>query len=153
MAYFAGVVFVLVYHVFKQPRIRNSSKELNRVKYKFWFIWGPLVVLALAAEILIIIVSVSLKDQMKIWLEATKNIRFSYLCTYSSIRVDHEIFERDSDKQVELCIFIIMLQSMLIIFTLIQYITHYRMFIRFLRENPIDGWKIARSIQVGIPPE
>ena len=41
----------------------------------------------------------------------------------------------------------------LILLTLVQYCCHYSMMIKWYRENPLDGKQIARSIQVGLPPE
>ena len=46
-----------------------------------------------------------------------------------------------------------MLQWLLVVFTIVQVITHYRMLIRWLTENPIDGHAFAIALQVGIPPE
>ena len=45
------------------------------------------------------------------------------------------------------------LYCILILLTLVQYCCHYSMMMKWYRENPLDGKQIARSIQVGIPPE
>ena len=46
-----------------------------------------------------------------------------------------------------------MVEGLLVIFLLVQFVTHYRMMIRWYREHPLDGQKVARAIQVGIPPD
>lgn len=47
----------------------------------------------------------------------------------------------------------IIADSLLIFTTVGQFIGHYKMMIRWYKENPKDGLHIARSIQVGIPPD
>ena len=76
----------------------------------------------------------------------------SYYCTFQAISID---FDKSIKRHViiELCIFLQMLQWLLVVFTIVQVITHYRMLIRWLTENPVDGQAFARAIQVGSPPE
>ena len=77
-----------------------------------------------------------------------------YPCTDSALNIDLQYFVEKHNDNDKVCFLVIIVCNIALIFTNIcQFMGHYSMMIRWYKENPIDGREIARSIQVGIPPE
>ena len=102
---------------------------------------------------LVIIYCQNIQNFMTKQIEVFERLQLSYYCTYSTIEIELYSKLNRGQKVIEYCIFLIMLQFLLIIFSVFHVTSHYRVNISWLQENPIDGLYFARAIQVGIPPE
>ena len=152
--YLATLVLLIVHGCILQPQIRNSKRDLFKEKLKYLLIWFPIALALIGLQIFNVIMAQGMWEHHSRWVYRLESVEDFYTCTDDALWIDLDYFRKEYIDDTKVIYLVLIAGNFaLICSTLCQFLGHFAMMMRWYRENPIDGKEIARSIQVGIPPD
>ena len=155
LLYLLIISMMLICHVAARPRVEYEL--ISCQKCKFLCSWIPFLILVLFCQAYAVIETKFAYDFESGWLTLLEQSQaISKECTDASLMIDIDKLVKDRDNKSGFdgtAGMIMVLGSANVILIALQFLMHYKMLMRWYRENPLMSIKLVRSIKVGIMPE